>query len=86
MKKLELRRIGILKRVFNNPVATSFAKAFRSIYRQPLEESNSRVYSEELTEPYIPYDELKRVRLQLFELERQRAEATNLVRQARTLA
>lgn len=78
MKKLELRKIGILKRVFNGSVATSIAKAFRSINSETLGESDLQVYSEELTEPYIPYDELKRARLQLLELERQKAEAVDL--------
>jgi hypothetical protein len=82
MKKIELRKIGILKKVFNNSVATSFAKAFRSIYVETLGESDSQVYSEELTEPYVRYDEQTRVRLQLLELERQRAEAINLVRRS----
>jgi hypothetical protein len=80
MKKIELRKMRTLERVFNNSVATSFAKAFRSIYSETLGESDSQVYSEELTEPYIPYDELRRVRLQLLELERQKAEAVDLAR------
>jgi hypothetical protein len=80
MKKLELRKIGILKRVFNNSVATSIAKAFRLINSETLGESDSQVYSEEFTEPYILYDELKKVRLQLLELEKQKAEAVDFAR------
>jgi hypothetical protein len=80
MKKIELRKTGILKRVFNSSVVTSFAKAFRSINSETLGESDSQVYSEELTEPYVHYYEQTRVRLQLLELERQKAEAVSLAR------
>ena len=80
MKKLESRKMEILKRVTNSSVATSIAKAFRSINSETLGESDSQVYSGELTEPYIGYCEQKRVRLQLFELERQKAEAGSFAR------
>jgi len=75
MKRIELRRIRILKRVFNSSVATSFAKTFGLVNSETHRESDSQVYPEGLTEPYICYEELTRVRLQLLELERQKAEA-----------
>nr|MDO8132621.1 hypothetical protein [Candidatus Njordarchaeum guaymaensis] len=80
MKKIELRKIRILRRAFFSWAATSFAKAFRSTNSETLEESDSQVYPKELAEPYVRYDEQTRARLQLLELERQKAEAISLVR------
>jgi len=80
MRKIESRKMEILKRVTSSSVAASIAKAFRSISSATLGESDSQVYSGELTEPYIHYDEQKKVMLQLFELERQKAEAVSFAR------
>jgi hypothetical protein len=80
MKRHKLKKIGILKRAFNSSVATSFARALRLINNKPFMESGSQTYLKELPKPYIPYDELRTVRLQLLELERQRAEAICLAR------
>ena len=80
MKKIESRKIRILKRVFNSSVATFFAKAFRLINSETPGESDPQIYPEGWTEPYVHYDEQTRVRLQLLELERQKAEAISLAR------
>lgn len=80
MKRIKSKKIGILKRTFNSSAATSFARALKLIDNKPLIESVSQTYPKELPRPYIPYDELRRVRLQLLELERQRAEAIRLAR------
>jgi len=80
MKKIELRKIRILRRVFSRSVATSFARASRPISGESLGELDSQVHPTELTEPYIPYDEQVRVRIQLLELEGQRAGAIILAR------
>ena len=80
MKRIKSKKIGILKRAFSSSAATSFARALRLINNKPLMESDSQTYLKEIPEPYIHYDELRKVRLQLLELERQRAEAICLAR------
>jgi hypothetical protein len=79
MRKVELRKIGVLKRVLNSSVAAYFARAFELIKSETLRESNSQTYPE-LIDPYVAYDEQKRVKLQLLEFERQKAEAINSTR------
>ena len=80
MRQVELRKIRVLKRVLNSSVAAYFARAFGLINSETLRESNLQTYPEKLIEPYIAYDEQKRAKLQLLELERQKAEAINSTR------
>jgi len=80
MKRIKSKKIGNLKKVFNSSAATSLARALRLINDKPLMESGSQTHPKELPQLYIPYDELRRAKLQLLELERQRAEAIRLAR------
>ena len=73
MKKVKLRRIEILKRAFNNLIAASFVRPVGMI-ESKLAESDLACLKE-TPETYIRYDELRGIRLQLLDLERQRAEA-----------
>jgi hypothetical protein len=80
MKRIKSKKIGILRRVFDSSAVTSFTRKLRLINNKPLMESGLQTYRKELPEPYITYDGLKRVRLQLLELERQQVETICLVR------
>jgi hypothetical protein len=79
MRRSELRKNKILKRVFNSSVATSFARTLRLVGSETQGKPNSRVYLEKLTKPYIPYEDQTKIKIQLLEVEKQKAEAISLV-------
>jgi len=80
MKGFQLKRTRILERAFNNPAVTSLARALRLINNESPPSLHSQSHANELLESYIPYDELRRIRLHMLEVERQRSEAISLLR------
>ncbi len=80
MRKIELRKTRILKRILNSSAATSIAKAFRSINSETPDGSDSQGYSVSSTGPYLHYDEQKRVKLQMLKIDRKENDAFNITR------
>ena len=80
MKGFRVKKIKILERAFNSSAVASFVGALRLIDNKPHSGLHSQTHAKELLESYIPYDELRRIRLQILEVERQRAEAISLLR------
>ena len=80
MKRFQVRKIRILEKAIHSSAVTSIARALRLINNESLSSLHSQTYAKELLESYMPYDELRRIRLQIFEMERQRAEAISLIR------
>lgn len=80
MKRFRVRKIRILERAIHSSAVTSLARALRLINNESPSGLDSQTNAKELLESYMPYDELRRIRLQIFEVERQRAEAISLTR------
>jgi len=79
MKGFRVKKIRILERAFHNSAVTSFARALRLISNESHSGLHSETHAKELLESYMPYDELRRIRLQMLEVERQQAEAIRLL-------
>jgi hypothetical protein len=80
MKGFRVKKIRILERIFNSSAVTSFVRALRLIDNEPHSGLHSQTHAKELLESYMPYDELRRIRLHMLEVERQQAEAIKLLR------
>jgi hypothetical protein len=80
MKGFQFKKIRILERAINSSAVTSLARALRLINNEPPPSLHSQTNAKELSEFYVPYDGLRRMRLQTLEVERQRAEAISLLR------
>ncbi len=75
MKKVRINRTCVFKRLFGGSAPTSFVRALRLANSKPVPETIFMAYPDESSGPYISYDELRKIKLQLLDLERQRAEA-----------
>jgi hypothetical protein len=80
MKKFQVKKIRILERAIHSSAVTSLARALRLINNESPSDLHSQTHTKELLESYIPYDELRKIRLQILEVERQKAEAISLTR------
>jgi len=80
MKRFRVKKTRILERAFNSSAVTSLARALRLIHNEPHSGSHSQTQTTKLLEPYMPYDEIRRIRLQMLEVERQQAEAISHLR------
>jgi len=81
MKGFRVKKIRILEKAFNNSAVTSLARALRLVNNEPHSGSHSQTHAKELLEPYMPYDELRRIRLHMLEARaRAKAEAIRLLR------
>lgn len=80
MKGFRVKKARILERAFNNSAVTSLARALRLINNESHLDSHSQTHAKDLLESYMPYDKLRRIRLQMLETERQQAEAISLLR------
>jgi hypothetical protein len=82
MKKAELRKNGILKRVFTSRTATSLSEMLKSVHAVTLDEFDPQLHVAKLADRYVYYDERKKIRVHLLELERQRVEAAAVGRRS----
>jgi hypothetical protein len=80
MKGFRVKKIRILERAFNSSAVASFVGALRLIDNEPHSGLHSQTHAKELLESYMPHDDLRRIRLHMLEVERQKAEAIRLLR------
>jgi len=80
MKRTDLKKRYTSKKVPRSKLLTSLKRALR-IGTEPRSTSNLQVSRKGLPDTFLTYDELKKINAQLLKMERQKAEAIQLIRE-----
>lgn len=80
MKKSDLKKTPLPKRISYEWLVVSLKKALRIIGNESKSTSNLQVSTEGLSHTFLTYDELRKINAQLLKLERQKAEAIQFLR------
>jgi hypothetical protein len=80
MKRTDLKKTPTSKKALRSKLLTSFKRALR-IEAEPNSTSNLQISRKGLPNTFLTYDELRKINAQLLEMEMQKAEAIQLVRE-----
>jgi len=81
MKKCDMRKTGTSTKTSHNGLGTFLTRIFRIIPDECNSTSRLQISNKTLLESLLTYDEIQKIKLQLLEIEKQRAEAIRVVRE-----
>jgi len=80
MKKSDLKKTHTSKEVLHSKLLTSLKRALR-IGAESSTTSNSQISGKGLSDTFLAHNEFRRINAQLLKMERQKAEAIQLIRE-----